>query len=70
MDDVVEIFVLLLTSFFSLLVVRCLYLCVGQIVCVFMVTRVNICNVIFLTAGLIYFLNCVVLNYNLNINGR
>ena len=59
-DDVVEIFVLLHTTFFS--VVGCSYLCVRQIARVFVVPTVNICKVIFLTAGLINFPKCAALN--------
>ena len=59
MDDVVEIFVLLHTSFF-----RCsLFIPVCESNCArFIVTSVNIRKVIFWTMGLINFLNCAALN--------
>ena len=69
MDDVVEF-----SSFYILPLFRCSLLVVRTSacvkMCVFMATTVNICQVIFLTVGLINFLNCAALNQNLNINGR
>ena len=55
-DDVIEIFVLLHTSYFSYVVPKRV-----QIACICILTTVNICKG-FLTTGLDHFLNCAVLN--------